>query len=95
MSSRNAYLAPADRERARRALPRAARGRGRRPPPASATRARRSSAPAPSWPRAGIEPEYLEARDADDACAAASSQRQAGAVAVAARVGAARLIDNT
>ena len=63
MSSRNAYLEPA-RPRARgRALAGAGRGRARRPgaipaPPAS-------KPPAASWPRAGIEPEYLEARDAE------------------------------
>ena len=66
MSSRNAYLEPAERERAlalSRALERRRRGGGRR----------RSATPPPCWPprapsstAAGVEPEYLELRSADD-----------------------------
>ena len=44
--------------------------------------------------RAGIEPEYLEARDADDLAPAESFNGRPVLVAVAARVGRARLIDN-
>jgi len=44
---------------------------------------------------AGIEPEYLEARDAITLAPAASFNGAPVLVAVAARVGKARLIDNT
>ena len=62
MSSRNAYL-DAGRPRARRrALAGAARGRARRPRGVAGGRPRRRP---PRAGRAGIEPEYLEARDAE------------------------------
>ena len=44
--------------------------------------------------RAGIDPEYLEARDAEDLTPAESFNGRPVLVAVAARVGTARLIDN-
>ena len=44
--------------------------------------------------RAGIEPEYLEARDAETLAPAQSFNGRPVLVAVAARVGKARLIDN-
>jgi pantoate--beta-alanine ligase len=44
---------------------------------------------------AGIEPEYLEARDAEDLSPTAELNGRPVLVAVAARVGKARLIDNT
>jgi pantoate--beta-alanine ligase len=44
---------------------------------------------------AGIEPEYLEARDAQTLAPAPSFNGRPVLVAVAARVGKARLIDNT
>jgi pantoate--beta-alanine ligase len=44
--------------------------------------------------RAGVEPEYLEARDAEDLTPAESFNGRPVLVAVAARVGEARLIDN-
>ena len=93
MSSRNAYLAPADRERADGALAGAARSRARRAPA-------RSRSPLGSRParaeldEAGIEPEYLEARDPDDLTPVAELSGRPVLLAVAAQVGGARLIDN-
>jgi pantoate--beta-alanine ligase len=91
MSSRNAYLSPADRERATAlhralcAVERAARSGSL----AAALDAGRCELAA-----AGIEPEYLEARDPDDLLAAVELGDRPVLVAVAAQVGAARLIDN-
>jgi pantoate--beta-alanine ligase len=91
MSSRNAYLEPADRERATalfRALEAAQREARAGSLAAGLDAARRELA------AAAIEPEYLEARDAETL---EPVERLAGRpvlVAVAARVGAARLIDN-
>jgi pantoate--beta-alanine ligase len=91
MSSRNAYLDPRDRERAA-ALSRAlalvepaARG-GSLAAGLDAARAVLQSA--------GIEPEYLEARDAERLTPVGELGERPVLVAVAARVGAARLIDN-
>jgi pantoate--beta-alanine ligase len=93
LSSRNAYLGPEERERAL-ALSRALRaaeaqvGAGvlDRLPVLEAARAELS--------RAGVEPEYLELRSATDL---SPVERVNGStlLAVAARVGRARLIDNT
>jgi len=93
MSSRNAYLTPEARSRAT-ALARgleAARavaksGETRVDAALDAARA--------ELERAGIEPEYLEARDAERLTPAASFDGRPVLVAVAARVGTARLIDN-
>jgi len=92
LSSRNAYLSPEERERAT-ALHRALR--------AVAGRAQDGAAAAPAVDAgmrvladAGIEPEYLEARHADDLTPAESFDGRPVLVAVAARVGRARLIDN-
>jgi pantoate--beta-alanine ligase len=91
MSSRNAYLSAADRERAvaiSRALAVAER------------RAREDSLKAglaAAWAEleaAGIEAEYLEARDPDDLAPVAVLNGSPVLVAIAARVGEARLIDN-
>ena len=92
MSSRNAYLDAAERERAL-ALSRALRAAdaevaaGRRDAAAVLAAARRELA------ARGVEPEYLELRSADDL---APAERVNGRtlLAVAARVGRARLIDN-
>jgi pantoate--beta-alanine ligase len=91
MSSRNAYLEPADRERAT-ALSRAL---------AAAERAARADslvagleAARAELASAGIEPEYLEARDAETLEPIERLAERPVLVAVAARVGAARLIDN-
>jgi len=91
MSSRNAYLEPADRERATalsRALAAAERGAHADTLAAGLEAARAELA------AAAIEPEYLEARDAETLEAVAELGARPVLVAVAARVGAARLIDN-
>jgi pantoate--beta-alanine ligase len=93
MSSRNAYLAPTERERAL-ALSRALRAAE------AAVAAGRIDAQAViaaakhELDEAGIEPEYLELRNATDLTPV---ERVNGStlLAVAARVGRARLIDNT
>ena len=93
MSSRNAYLSPEERQRAAalvRAL-RAAEGvaaSGETRPQVALDAARAE------LERAGIEPEYLEARDAEGLAPAESLNGRPVLVAVAARVGQARLIDN-
>jgi pantoate--beta-alanine ligase len=93
MSSRNAYLGPAERERAA-ALSRALRAaqtavaEGERETEAVLAAAREELA------AAGIEPEYLEARDAEDLAPVRSFNGRPVLVALAARVGQARLIDN-
>jgi pantoate--beta-alanine ligase len=91
MSSRNAYLDPADRERATalfRALAAAERGARAGSLAAGLEAARRE------LEAAGIEPEYLEARDAETLAPVEELSGRPVLVAVAARVGAARLIDN-
>jgi pantoate--beta-alanine ligase len=92
MSSRNAYLRPEDRERAAalgRGLNAASTVLGDGGPLADAIAAARSEIDA-----AGIEPEYLEARDLEDLSPVAELDGRGVLVAVAARVGGARLIDN-
>jgi pantoate--beta-alanine ligase len=91
MSSRNAYLDPEDRERAAalaRAL-RIAEGTARAESLEAGLDAARAELDA-----AGIEPEYLEARDAEELSPVAALDGRPVLVAVAAQVGAARLIDN-
>jgi pantoate--beta-alanine ligase len=91
MSSRNAYLEPADRERATalsRALDAAERGTREGSLVAGLDAARAELA------AAAIEPEYLEARDAETLEPVDELGARPVLVAVAARVGAARLIDN-
>ncbi len=91
MSSRNAYLGPEDRERATalsRAL--AAAERGAR----AGSLATALEAAARELEAAGIEPEYLEARDAETLEPLERLGDRPVLVAVAARVGSARLIDN-
>jgi pantoate--beta-alanine ligase len=91
MSSRNAYLAAEDRARAAslsRALATAERMAGEESLQAGLEAARRELA------AAGIEPEYLEARDAEELQPVAELNGRAVLVAVAARIGDARLIDN-
>jgi pantoate--beta-alanine ligase len=94
MSSRNAYLRPEDREQAL-ALSRALRvaesvaasGETRTEAALAAARVELEAA--------GIELEYLEARDAETLAPAAELNGRPVLIAVAARVGPARLIDNT
>jgi len=93
MSSRNAYLNPEERRRSA-ALIRALRAAeavadsGETRPEAALDAARAE------LERSGIEPEYLEARDAEGLAPAESLNGRPVLVAVAARVGQARLIDN-
>jgi pantoate--beta-alanine ligase len=93
LSSRNAYLDPAERERAlalsralRAAEERVAAGRPDADAVLSAARAELSGS--------GVEPEYLELRSARD-LAPVDRVNGSTLLAVAARVGRARLIDNT
>ena len=93
LSSRNVYLSPAEREQAlalSRALAAAEQevAAGRRDAEAVLAAARRE------LDARGVEPDYLELRSADDLT---PSERVDGRtlLAVAARVGRARLIDNT
>ncbi len=91
MSSRNAYLGPADRERAT-ALSRAL-GAVERVARADALAAG-LEAGRRELEAAGVEPEYLEARDPESLEPVAGLHGHPVLVAVAARVGGARLIDN-
>jgi pantoate--beta-alanine ligase len=91
MSSRNAYLDPRDRERAgaiSRALRAAEQATREESLQAGLEAARRVLA------TAEIEPEYLEARDAERLEPVGEMGDRPLLIAVAARVGAARLIDN-
>jgi pantoate--beta-alanine ligase len=91
MSSRNAYLDEDARQRAialSRALQVAERGAREESLAAGLAAARRELA------SAGIEPEYLEARDAEELRPVAELNGRPVLIAVAARVGGARLIDN-
>jgi pantoate--beta-alanine ligase len=91
MSSRNAYLKPEERRRAAalsRALALAERRARDESLQAGLEAARRE------LEAAGIEPEYLEARDAEELEPVSALNGRPVLVAVAARFGAARLIDN-
>jgi pantoate--beta-alanine ligase len=93
MSSRNAYLDPADRERAvalRRGLDaaEASVAAGEREP------ARIAAAGRAAMAEFGVEPEYFEIVNTEDLSPLTAIDDEA-LVAVAARVGRARLIDNT
>ena len=91
LSSRNAYLGDGDRERAAaipRALRIAAAVAAEEPLGAGIEAARRE------LEGAGIEPEYLEARDAETLEEVGEAEGRPVLVALAARVGGARLIDN-
>lgn len=91
MSSRNAYLSEADRERATalsRALRAVERAAGEDSLAASIEAGRRV------LEEAGIEAEYLEARDVENLEPVAELNGRPVLVALAAHVGGARLIDN-
>ncbi len=91
LSSRNAYLDPEARERAgalSRALALAADAA-----PVTGLEAALAAA-REELREAGIEPEYLEARDADDLSPVTELGNRPVLVALAAKVGGARLIDN-
>lgn len=93
LSSRNAYLSPSERDRAT-ALHRALRSAERVAANGSAGVDDALAAASRELSAAGIEPEYLEARDASDLSPAQSFNGRPVLVAVAARIGNARLIDN-
>jgi pantoate--beta-alanine ligase len=93
MSSRNAYLGPGDRTRAlalnralRAAEAVAASGEAQAEPALEAARE--------ELERAGVDPEYLEARDAESLAPVETLNGRPVLIAVAARFGNARLIDN-
>jgi pantoate--beta-alanine ligase len=92
MSSRNAYLDPRDRERAA-ALSRALGTVERTIREAGSLQAGLAAARR-ELTAAGVEPEYLEARDAERLEPVVELDGRPVLVAVAAQVGAARLIDN-
>jgi pantoate--beta-alanine ligase len=94
MSSRNRYLSPDERERAS-ALSRALRAAEQVAAGGEDSVAVALGAARDELRRAGIEPEYLEARDAEDLTPAANLNGRPVLVALAARLGRARLIDNT
>jgi pantoate--beta-alanine ligase len=92
LSSRNAYLDGEQRSRAlalSRALAAAERAAAGGGSPAEALAAAHAELDA-----GGVEPEYLEARDAESLAPATSFNGRPVLVAVAARIGPARLIDN-
>jgi pantoate--beta-alanine ligase len=91
MSSRNAYLEPGERQRAT-ALSRALAAAEEVAPSAGLSAA--LEAARAELRVAGIEPEYLEARDAEDLSPVTELGSRPVLIAVAARVGGARLIDN-
>jgi len=91
MSSRNSYLDPEARERAT-ALSRALFAAVEVAPVAGLSGA--LTAARAGLTAAGIEPEYLEARDPDDLSPVTELGDRPVLIAVAARVGGARLIDN-
>jgi pantoate--beta-alanine ligase len=93
LSSRNAYLNSAERWRAA-ALIRALRAAERVANSGEARTEVALEAARAELQRAGVEPEYLEARDAENLAPVESLNGRPVLVAVAARVGGARLIDN-
>jgi pantoate--beta-alanine ligase len=93
LSSRNAYLKPDDRERAA-ALNRALRAAEQAVDNGETSADAALAAARAELEAAGIELEYLEARDAETLAETRSFNGRPVLIAVAARVGAARLIDN-
>lgn len=93
-SSRNHYLDPQQRERAT-ALSRALRTAEERAAAGERSIEGILAAARAELDAAGVEPEYLEAVDPDNLTPARSLNGRAVLLAVAARVGPARLIDNT
>lgn len=93
MSSRNAYLSPEDRIRAT-ALSRALRAAEAVAASGEASSAAALDAARTELQGAGVEPEYVEARDAESLEPAETLNGRPVLIAVAAQVGPARLIDN-
>ena len=94
MSSRNRYLDPEERARAT-ALSRALRAAEGAAASGEESLERILETARSQLDSAGIEPEYLEARDAEDLTPAGTLNGRPVLIALAARVGPARLIDNT
>ena len=93
MSSRNAYLGEGERDSAA-ALSRALRAASERAASGETSVESALAAARAELDAAGIEAEYLEARDAEDLEPVQTFNGRPVLVAVAARVGRARLIDN-
>jgi pantoate--beta-alanine ligase len=93
LSSRNAYLDPNQRERAA-AISRALRAAERTASEGETSTEALVEVARKELRAAGIEPEYVEARSAEDLSPIAELNGRPVLVAVAARVGRARLIDN-
>jgi len=93
LSSRNAYLSPDERERAV-AISRGLRAAERAAAEGATSTQALVEAALKVLRQAGVEPEYVEARSADDLSTIAELNGRPVLVAVAARVGKARLIDN-
>jgi pantoate--beta-alanine ligase len=94
MSTRNAYLGEAERERAL-ALSRGLRAAERRAAEGERSADAIVAAVEEELRNADVEPEYVEARDAEDLSRVSKLNGRPVLVAVAARIGKARLIDNT
>ena len=94
MSSRNRYLDPEQRTRAA-ALSRALRAAEGVAAAGEGSLDRVLDAARRELAEAGIEPEYLEARDVEDLTPARGLNGRPVLIALAARIGPARLIDNT
>jgi pantoate--beta-alanine ligase len=93
LSSRNAYLDPEERQRVA-AISRALRAAERAARDGETATSSLVEAARNELRNAGIEPEYVEARSAEDLSPVAELNGRPVLVAVAARVGRARLIDN-
>jgi pantoate--beta-alanine ligase len=93
MSSRNAYLSSQERERAL-SISRALRAAERAAREGETSTESLVEAARAELRNAGIEPEYVEARSVEDLSPIAELNGRPVLVAVAARVGKARLIDN-
>jgi pantoate--beta-alanine ligase len=93
LSSRNAYLEPDERQRAP-ALSRALQAAHATAETGDADLGEVLGAARAVLAESGVEPEYLEARDASDLSPVDSFNGRPVLVAVAARLGGARLIDN-
>jgi pantoate--beta-alanine ligase len=93
LSSRNAYLSPDERKRAL-AISRGLRAAERAAADGETSTEALVEAALTELRKAGVEPEYLEARSAEDLSPIAELNGRPVLVAVAARVGEARLIDN-
>jgi pantoate--beta-alanine ligase len=93
MSSRNAYLSGEERSRAQ-ALSRALRAADEAAREGERSAAALIETVESELRNSGIEPEYVEARDVEDLSPVAELNGQPVLVAVAARIGRARLIDN-